>query len=516
MAHRLSQRFFQTFGSAISFTAPDKNTSKYQACQTVNGKTQEQEAVADPNLLLDNSVSPTDLIRSQISSVTLNPFDDDTTELVNGQVESAMEVEQESPSSDSAWTHKNPCIYLPSNGRQGGTFSEASHAEQQMPAWVSEKRSNDTLVKYYEAEKQCQNLFRENWRLQNQLTSVQGYKQEAERQCQSLFNDYRRLHNQLTSVQEYKQEAERQCQRLFNDNRILDNKLSSALTRNQNTLANLERLQDTNADLKQQYDELRRRYDKKVESYKKLDKNYMDLVRPLHVSDDDHSTIYSRLMHIRISIESLIQKARGESSANLNREAAVNHLRESKLVEDFPVEEAIVEPYHLNLYMESAIMTALIDQFFSRALECIFHQSKEFEEIGRWVEKRDSKIAARWRQQLCVLIAHDSNAMECGREREVDKAAMVLSNLVSRVYPNVDMSVKIRELCHHAFDLSFVMLGMESMIYPVSTPLGTPFDDTAMTTPQRSNPAGTVSLVIFPAFKDSNNSFYIKPKVWCS
>ncbi|KAF9176997.1 hypothetical protein BGZ51_009324 [Haplosporangium sp. Z 767] len=427
-------------GSASSFTAPDENTLKYQAYQTVNG-----------------------------------------------QVESAMEVEQEPPSSDSAWTHKNPCNHLPSNGRQGGTFSEASHAEQ-MPAWVSEKRSNDTLVKYHEAKKQCQNLFRDNWKLQYQLTSVQEYKQEVEMRCQSLFNDNRRLHNEL----------------------------SSTLTMNQKMLANLERLQDTNADLKQQYDELRRRYDKKIESYKELDKNYMDLVRPLHVSDDDHSTIYSRLMHIRISIESLIQKARGECSANLNREAAVNYLRESKLVEDFPVEEAIVESYHLNLYMESAIMTALIDRFFSRALECIFHQSKEFEEIGRWVEKRDSKIAARWRQQLCVLIAHDSNAMDCRREREVNEAAMVLSNLVSRVYPNMDMSVKIKELCYHAFHLSFVMLGMESIICPVSTPLGTPFDDTTMTTPQRSNPAGTVSLVIFPAFKDSNNSFYIKPKVWCS
>lgn len=280
--------------------------------------------------------------------------------------------------------------------------------------------------------------------------------------------------------------------------------------------ANLEQLQDTNVDLNQQYDELRRRYNKKVESYKELDKSYMDLVRPLQVSNDDHSTIYRRLMHIRVSIESLIQKARGEGSINLNKEAAIYHFKESKLLEDFPVEEAILESYHLNLYMESAIVTALIDQLFSRVLGCIFHRSKEFEQISRWVEKRDSKIAARWRQQLCILIAQDSGAMECMRSREVNEAAMVISNLVSRVYPNVDMSVKVRDRCYHAFNLSFVMHSMESRIYPVSTPRGTPFDDTTMTTPQKSNPTGAVSLVIFPAFRDNNSSFNMPPKVWCS
>ncbi|KAK3833261.1 MAG: hypothetical protein J3R72DRAFT_515014 [Linnemannia gamsii] len=296
----------------------------------------------------------------------------------------------------------------------------------------------------------------------------------------------------------------------------LQDRLDYALTRSQRTLADLEQFKDINADLRRQYDELKRRYDKKVESYKELDKNYMDLVRPLHVSDDDHSTIYNRLMLIRGSIESLIQKAKGEGSANLNRDAAINHFRKSKHFQHFPVEEAILESYHLNLYMESAIMTILNDRWFSRALGCVFFLSKEFGTVNRWVGKRDSKIAMRWRQQLCMLLAQDSKIMERRREREVNKAMMVLSNLVSRVYPNVDMSIKIKDLCYHAFDLSFVMLGMESMIYPASTPLGMPFDDTTMTTPQKSNPNGTVSLVIFPSFKDDNNSFYFKPKVWCA
>ncbi|KAH7054850.1 hypothetical protein BKA57DRAFT_236723 [Linnemannia elongata] len=479
--HHLHPKFFREFLSAISSDPPVENTLNNQGYRTVN------EIITNPNHSLNNSVLPTEFTRSQISSATQNPFDTETAKLVNEQVGSAMDVDQDSSTSKAAWTYNNPRIYLPPTARQSSTSLEAGHSEQQMSPWFSQSRLRDTSVRYHEMEKQCRDLSRDNQNLQNQFCSLQKYKQELERRCHTLFNN----------------------------NRILNNQLDSASTKNQSMIAKIEELRDTNVDLKQRYDELRRRYDKKVESYKELDKNYMDLVRPLQVSKDDHSTIYHRLEHIRVSIENLIQKARGEGSANLNKEAAINHFRKSKLLEGFPVEEASLESYHLNLYMESAVMTILIDRVFSRALRCIFRQSKEFEEISRWVEERDSKIAARWRQQLCILIAQDSDAMECRREREVKKAAMVLSNLVSRVYPKVDMSVKIKGLCYLTFELSFVMLGMESRIYPVSTPLGTPFDDTTMTTPQKSNPIGSVSLVIFPAFVDNNNSFYIKPKVWC-
>ncbi|KAG0283929.1 hypothetical protein BGZ97_008361, partial [Linnemannia gamsii] len=364
-------------------------------------------------------------------------------------VGSAMEVEQE-----------------PTSRMQGNASSEPSHAEQQMPARSFKKGLSETWVRCQRKEEHCQKLYRDNCSLQRQLNSEVAWRQNVEKWYQDLLHFNREIQDQLTSVQ----------------------------VQNQDILANLEQLQDTKADLEQEYAGLKRRYNKKVESYKELDKNYMDLVRPLHVSGDDHSTIYSRLMHVRVSIESLVQKARGDGSANLNREAAVDHFKESKLHNGFPIEEASLESYHLNLYMESVIMEVLIDRFFNRPLGCIFDQSKEFEEISTWVDKRDSKIAARWRQQLCILIAHDVDAMERRREGEVSEAAAAISDLVFRVYQNESMSDKIRELCYNAFDLSFVMLGMESLIYPGLTPLGTPFVDTAMTTPQKSNPTGVVSL----------------------
>ncbi|KAG0308156.1 hypothetical protein BGZ98_008813 [Dissophora globulifera] len=303
--------------------------------------------------------------------------------------------------------------------------------------------------------------------------------------------------------------SDNQHQRDYNDRLNSDLRITSK--RNRDILKRNEQLEHVNTNLMQQYNDLQQKYDKKVESYKELDKNYMDLVRPVLVTTDDYSTIYNRLMLIRVTIENLVQKAKGNRSINLQQEAALDHFRDFGILQDFPIEETAIQPYHLNLCMESAIMAILIERLFTRPLECIFDQSEKFEDIRRWVDERDRKIASRWRQQLCILVSQDVDAMTRRKEEEVNTVAQALSDLVSKVYSNVDMSAKIKELCLNAFDLSFAMFGMESMIYPVSIPLGAAFEDENMTTPQNSNPTGSVTLVIFPAFQD-DESFYFRPK----
>ncbi|KAF9121415.1 hypothetical protein BGX30_002600, partial [Mortierella sp. GBA39] len=220
-----------------------------------------------------------------------------------------------------------------------------------MPVQDFHKKTNESMFKRYNTERRYRTLYDDCQKLQTHLSSVLMREQQLWNRCHSLHQDNCQLHNQL----------------------------NAALACKQGMSATLKQLHESNVDLEQQYDDLKRRYDKKVQSYKELDKNYMDLVRPLRVSDDDHSTIYRRLMHIRVSIESLVQKARGEGSVNLNKQAAIDHFRKSKLLEHFPVEEAILESYHLNLCMESAIMDTLIVRFFNRSLECIFRHSKEYE-----------------------------------------------------------------------------------------------------------------------------------------
>ncbi|CAO3568846.1 unnamed protein product [Mortierella alpina] len=483
MAHSLSYRLFRSFRQISSPASSVENAQLFSNARE-NAVTQEQASAANraPSMA-------TCFDRPQELGAIISPLTNYSLEPVNGairQVGSLMEVDQEHPPHDPAWTTR---YHLP--------------------------RLFDVTTGNRKTNKHFRKLYEDNQRLENQLRYALAQKQEKDVYCLGLLSDKQRLESQLGCTLVQNQELEEHCRTLFQHNQTLESHMKCALAQNQDRTVELERLQDTYADLTRQNDDLKRRYTKKAESYKELDRNYMDLVRPLHVTSDNYSTICSRLVHIKVSIETLIQKAKGIGSANLKKEVVIEHLRDSNLLEDFPVEESLLEPYHLNLCMESAIMTELINRFFNKPLGYIFDHDEEFEKIRRWVDSRDTKTAARWRQQLCVLVAQDSDAMQCRRERKINEAAMVLMSLVSRVYTNVDMSVKIRELCCNSFDLSFAMFGMEAIIQPVSTPLGTLFDDKTMTTPQKSNPTGTVSLVIFPAFQDKI-AFNMKPKVWCA
>ncbi|KAF9572898.1 hypothetical protein EC968_009203 [Mortierella alpina] len=475
--HFVSERLLRPFRQTSSPSSFTENAHLFSSARE-NAVTQEQASAADrvPTVA-------TCFDRPQELGVIMSPLINYSVEPVNG---SLMEVDQE-------------C--LPHN--------PARTTRYHLP------RLFDVTTGNRKTDKHFRKLCEDNQRLENQLRYVLSQNQEKEAHCLELFSDKQRLESQLGCTLVRNQEMEEHCRTLFHNNQRLERHMKCALAQNQDSMVELERLQDTYSDLSRQNDDLKRKYTKKVESYKELDRNYMDLVRPLHVTVDNYSTICSRLVHIKVSVENLIQKAKGVGSANLKKEVVIEHLRDSNVLENFPVEESLLEPYHLNLCMESAIMTELIHRFFNRPLGYIFDHDEEFEKIRRWVDSRDTKIAARWRQQLCVLVSQDSDAMEFRRERKINEAVMVLMSLVSRVYPNVDMSVKIRELCCNSFDLSFAMFGMEAIIQPVSTPLGTPFDDTTMMTPQKSNPTGTVSLVIFPAFEDKI-AFNMKPKVWCA
>lgn len=104
------------------------------------------------------------------------------------------------------------------------------------------------------------------------------------------------------------------------------------------------------------------------------------------------------------------------------------------------------------------------------------------------------------------------------KELEVANVKKEFEILLSKVYGDLDtsMKTKIQELCTMAFDLSFAMYGMESRVYPEEPQIGSLFNDTEMKLSTRSDPAGLVRMVVFPAFRDSDNRLYSKSKVWCT
>ncbi|KAG0243098.1 hypothetical protein BGW41_002960 [Actinomortierella wolfii] len=312
--------------------------------------------------------------------------------------------------------------------------------------------------------------------------------------------------------------AHQKVQMLQKENQEFMETINYLRTQLCNASATNQQLYTSYMDLKHYYDELAQKNESITKNYEDLDKKYMAFVRTLQVTGHDRSTINNQLTVLRSSIEYLVIKGRGKRSMYLNRDAAIQHFRNSGLLQYFPIKEQHLESFHLNLFMECAIMTVLLDRILLRPLECIFDHANEFEMINRWVEHRGSNVAARWRQELCILIAQESKDMADRKKQEVNAAMAEIKNLISSVYREVDafMSAKIEEICNLAFDLSFAMLGMESRVYPVPVDVSTPFNGDEMTLAMGSNPSGPVSLLVFPKFQDTDNRLYYKAKVFCA
>lgn len=267
-------------------------------------------------------------------------------------------------------------------------------------------------------------------------------------------------------------------------------------------------------DLHRKYNDVTAKLAKRDQEYDVMSKNYLEHMRHIRATDDDHSTIMERLTQLKVGIEHLVRTAQGPRSVNLNRKEAIDHFKGTGQLAAFPIPEDKLEPFHLNLYMESIVMYTLVTCFFDRPLSCIFDFNEGFQDIYDWMSQRNDKSAVRWRQQLCQMLAQDP-ATKNRQAEEVDKAAAALSELISKVYTGSNVTAKIRDLCNKAFELAVAMTGMESAISPVYIPLGTSFDEENMGSSLKSNCEGKVALVIFPTFRDRVQAFNIPPKVWC-
>ncbi|KAF9575358.1 hypothetical protein EC968_003409 [Mortierella alpina] len=320
-------------------------------------------------------------------------------------------------------------------------------------------------------------------------------------------------HPQPTDVDE-RGIQRKQIEELMMLNAQLQTHLEDTLNEKQSVDDELNRTRGAYHDLNRHFMDIQQKLAKRESDYEVMSKNYLEHVRLIRPTDDDHSTIMDRLTQLKASIEHLIRKAQGGRSVNLQKDVAIEHLKAKGLLEGFPVPEDKLESFHLNLFMESVVMSTLVSHFFDKALCCVFDYNKGFKEIYDWMFSRNEKMAVRFRQQLCVMVTQDPDT-KVRQEEQVNTTAAALSELLSSVYANTNELAKIRDLCNKAFELAIAMTGLESVISPVTIPLGTPFDEDNMGTSLKSNPEGKVALVIFPAFRDKECAFDVRPKVWC-
>ncbi|KAF9427820.1 hypothetical protein BGZ76_002175 [Entomortierella beljakovae] len=273
-------------------------------------------------------------------------------------------------------------------------------------------------------------------------------------------------------------------------------------------------LQRQKQDLLRHRQDLEQKLEKKEKDYNVMSKNYLDHVRMIRATDDDHSTILDKLNNLKVSIEHLVRKIQGTKSANLNKAVAIDQFNSSGLLGEIPSTVNLTEPFLLNLYMESVIMSKLVTNFFDKPLSCVFDYNSGFKDIYEWMFPRNHSLAVRWRQQLCVMLTQDPEA-KVRQEQLVTRTTNELVETISKIYSNFNEAAKIREICCKSFELSVAMAALETVISPAQIQPDARFDEETMTASNKSNMEGRVGLIIFPAFKDHDGGFYVKPKVWC-
>ncbi|GJJ73548.1 hypothetical protein EMPS_05906 [Entomortierella parvispora] len=277
--------------------------------------------------------------------------------------------------------------------------------------------------------------------------------------------------------------------------------LRDNMLQNLNTEDDVAQMKNSRDKYQQENVLLHQKLETQQRDYEVMSKNYFDLVRLIRVTDDDHSTIIDKLNKLKTSIENLVKKAQGGRSVNLNKDAALEHIKNSGKLEGFPVPEDKLDAHHLNLFMESIVMSTLVSFFFEKPLSSIFDYNDGFKQIYDWMRERNPTLAFRWRQQLCVMLRDDPKT-KVRQEELVASAVAVLSEIVSSVYTNTEESVKIRDICNQALALSLALTSQESAIFPETVPIGTDFDAITMIATPKSNIEGKVVLVVFPTFKD--------------
>ncbi|KAG0196228.1 hypothetical protein BGX28_010412, partial [Mortierella sp. GBA30] len=197
------------------------------------------------------------------------------------------------------------------------------------------------------------------------------------------------------------------------------------------------------------YNKLAATHQMTLQKYDQMDTNYMAAVTStnLEVTNDDHGSITTRLNTLTSKIQSLLAKCKGNDSTNLKRIETIQRLRDFKMLQDFPVQEILLETYHLNLFIESAFAKILMDRLFRNPLKGVFDQGRQFDAICSWVERQGSPAARLWRQQLCLLTSENVELRANWKSTAVDATATDLMALISQVYSNVD-NLQISENIH--------------------------------------------------------------------
>ncbi|KAF9120210.1 hypothetical protein BGW39_011586 [Mortierella sp. 14UC] len=306
--------------------------------------------------------------------------------------------------------------------------------------------------------------------------------------------DVRKLQDEVLSWKKSQQSSQAKVEQL-------DNTLKLKSQENQDLHASLQQVHQD----REMLQELIYKRDKEMED---LRSKYLNDVRQIRATDDDHSTIEQRVRMLQAAILQLTKSSAGDRSVNLNQEAALTLVKKK-------YKFANSQPYILNMFLEKFIMDTLLEDVFCNPFYVGFRPAKEFGDIHSWmVDNNFGDQATRFRQQLCFISAK-APAAQTHAAQEAARIAKSFEVRLEHLYNNWNGQQKVLDLVTKAIELSLTMRSQNAEIMAQTIPLESEFDATKMVPAHKSKDGGKVKVCVWPCFIDTNGVVVGKAKVFC-
>lgn len=221
----------------------------------------------------------------------------------------------------------------------------------------------------------------------------------------------------------------------------LDNTLKLKTQENHDLHASLQQVHHD----REMLQELIHKRDKEMED---LRSKYLNDVRQIRATDDDHSTIEQRVRVLQATILQLTKSSAGDRSMNLNQEGALQLVKKK-------YKFANTQPYILNMFLEKYIMDTLLEDVFYSPFYVGFQPAQEFGDIHAWmVDNNFMDQATRFRQQLCFISAK-APAAQTHASQEAARIAKSFEVRLEQLYNNWNGHAKVTfPFCIHFMDLT--------------------------------------------------------------
>ncbi|KAF9105795.1 hypothetical protein BGX29_011394 [Mortierella sp. GBA35] len=306
--------------------------------------------------------------------------------------------------------------------------------------------------------------------------------------------DVRKLQDEVMSWKKSQQSSQSKVDQL-------DNTLKLKSNENRDLLNNLQQVHQD----REMLQELIYKREKEMEV---LRSTYLNDVRQIRATDDDHSTIEQRVRMLQAAILQLTKSSAGDRSMNLNQEEALMLVKKK-------YKFANTQPYILNMFLEKYIMDSLLEEVFYSPFYVGFAPAKEFDDIHKWmIENNFGDQATRFRQQLCFISAKAPTA-QAHASQEAIRIAKRFEVRLESLYNNWNGQQKVLDLVTKAIELSLTMRSQNAEIKAQMIPLDTEFDSEKMVPAHKSKEGGKVKVCVWPCFIDTNGVVVGKAKVFC-